>query len=161
MTAVLGPTEARTILELAAVPTLRLEHVVTRRVIAAIPPEHADYRPEAGARTAVELARHIVATEVRFLNGATAGKFDMRSVADDVPDIPTLVSMYEREFAAALDRLTAVTGDELIRVLDYRGVVKMPALGFVQLALNHTIHHRGQLSVHLRSVGARVPPIYG
>ena len=78
MTAVLGPTEARTIVELAAVPTLRLEHLLTRRVIAAIPPEHADYRPEAGARSAVELARHIVAAKVRFLNGVVAGALDMR-----------------------------------------------------------------------------------
>ncbi|MCA1561716.1 MAG: DinB family protein [Acidobacteria bacterium] len=57
--------------------------------------------------------------------------------------------------------MATVTGDELVRVLDYRGVVHMPALGFVQLALNHTIHHRGQRSVYLRSVGVSVPPIYG
>lgn len=27
--------------------------------------------------------------------------------------------------------------------------------------LNHIIHHRGQLSVYLRMVGAKVPSIYG
>ena len=31
----------------------------------------------------------------------------------------------------------------------------------VQLALNHSIHHRGQLSMLLRPMGAKVPSIYG
>ena len=162
MTPVLGPIEARLILDLAALPTLRLEHVLTRRVIAAIPPEHGEYRPQAGARNTSELARHIVGAELRFLGGAANGTFaDVRNVVNTAPDLTSLVSVYDTEFAATLETLTTVTGDELVRVLDYRGVVQMPALGFVQLALNHTIHHRGQLSVHLRSVGVNVPPIYG
>jgi uncharacterized damage-inducible protein DinB len=27
--------------------------------------------------------------------------------------------------------------------------------------LNHSIHHRGQLSMYLRPIGAKVPSIYG
>ncbi len=45
-------------------------------------------------------------------------------------------------------------------MLDYRGVVQMPALGFVQLALNHTIHDRGQLSVHLGVRRERAPDLW-
>jgi len=29
------------------------------------------------------------------------------------------------------------------------------------MGLHHTIHHRGQLSSYLRSMGAKVPSIYG
>jgi uncharacterized damage-inducible protein DinB len=29
------------------------------------------------------------------------------------------------------------------------------------LGVHHTIHHRGQLSAYLRSMGAKVPSIYG
>jgi uncharacterized damage-inducible protein DinB len=38
---------------------------------------------------------------------------------------------------------------------------QLPAVGFIQLALNHSIHHRGQLSMYLRPMGAKVPSIYG
>jgi len=42
-----------------------------------------------------------------------------------------------------------------------RWISGLPAVGFIQLALNHTIHHRGQLSVYLRPMGGKVPSIYG
>ena len=32
---------------------------------------------------------------------------------------------------------------------------------FLVSGLSHTIHHRGQLSSYLRSMGAKVPAIYG
>ena len=58
-------------------------------------------------------------------------------------------------------RLKTLTGDELVRVLDFRGMFQFPAVVFVTISLNHSIHHRGQLSMYLRPMGARVPSIYG
>ena len=60
MTPVLGPVEARLVLDLAGLPGLRIEHTLTRRVLTAIPAAHEHYRPQLGARSAGELARHIV-----------------------------------------------------------------------------------------------------
>jgi uncharacterized damage-inducible protein DinB len=154
--------EARLVLDLAGLPALRLEHTLTRRVLAAIPAAHEHYRPQVDARSAGELARHIVSAEIRFLDGAATGAFADRDIAlEAATDVPGLLDSYDRAFALALERLNATTGDQLARVIDYRGVVRMPALGFVQLAVNHTIHHRGQLSVYLREIGVAVPPIYG
>lgn len=73
----------------------------------------------------------------------------------------SLATTYATRVAIALERLATVRGDALLRVMDYRGVIRLPALGFVQLAINHSIHHRGQLSVYLRSMGVAVPAIYG
>jgi len=162
MTATLGPTEARFILESVAFPALRFEHGVTRRVIAALPREHMEFRPAEGARSAGELARHIVGAELRFLEGAASGAFpdgdpDWATTADGA----ALAELYGARFAPLIERLTATQGDALLRVIDYKGFVKLPALGFVQLAINHTIHHRGQFSVYLRSLGIPVPSIYG
>jgi uncharacterized damage-inducible protein DinB len=38
---------------------------------------------------------------------------------------------------------------------------KPKAAVFRDFTLSHLIHHRGQFSVYLRLVGARVPSIYG
>ena len=45
-------------LDLAGLPGLRIEHTLTRRVLTAIPAAHEHYRPQLGARSAGELARH-------------------------------------------------------------------------------------------------------
>lgn len=62
MTPVLGPVEARLVLDLAGLPGLRLEHALTRRVLAAIPAAHEHYRPRGDGRTTctvvVWLKRH-------------------------------------------------------------------------------------------------------
>ena len=50
---------------------------------------------------------------------------------------------------------------DLLRLVDFYGLRTFPAIGLLQLILNHTIHHRGQLSTYLRPMGAKVPSIYG
>jgi len=162
MTSALRPAEARFILEVVGVPALRFEHVVTARVIAATPSEHVNYRPAVGARGAADLARHIVGTELRFLEGAATGSFpDLGPDLAAVIDMAALAKTYQAKFDALLEQLSSTTGEQLLRTLDYRGVIQLPALAFVQFAINHTIHHRGQLSVYLRAIGVGVPPIYG
>jgi uncharacterized damage-inducible protein DinB len=41
------------------------------------------------------------------------------------------------------------------------GMFNLPAVMYLQFMLNHSIHHRGQLSAYLRPMGAKVPSIYG
>jgi uncharacterized damage-inducible protein DinB len=162
MTPPFGPAEAKFILEAVGFPALRFEHAVTARIIAAVPPAQTDFRPCAGARSAEELARHIVGAELRFLEGALTGVFpDRIPETTSAPDLASLATTYATSVGVVLERLANIRGEELLRVIDYRGLIRLPALGFVQLAINHSIHHRGQLSVYLRSMGVAVPPIYG
>ena len=60
-----------------------------------------------------------------------------------------------------IDRLKQTTGEELLRSIDFYGIRRIPALGFLQIGINHSIHHRGQLSTYFRGMGAKVPSIYG
>ena len=55
---------ATLILHGASLPALKGEHRVTRNVISAIPPDKADYRPDDIAKSAFDLAWHIVSAEV-------------------------------------------------------------------------------------------------
>ena len=49
------------------------EHETTKRVIEAVPSDKGDYRPDPFAKTAIELAWHIAASEQRFLHGICSG----------------------------------------------------------------------------------------
>jgi uncharacterized damage-inducible protein DinB len=38
---------------------------------------------------------------------------------------------------------------------------QQPAVMYLNLLMHHSVHHRGQLSMYLRPMGAKVPSIYG
>src|SRR5437868_12534563 len=42
-----------------------------------------------------------------------------------------------------------------IKIVDFRGMMRRPAVTFLMMGLHHTIHHRGQLSSYLRCMGAK------
>jgi uncharacterized damage-inducible protein DinB len=157
------PDQARLILAATGLPSLSAEHPVTRRVIAAIPADKADYRPDNIVRSAIDLAWHIVASETRFLEAVASGAFDFRGAPrpESVRTPADVVDWYSERFAKATDRLKQSTGDQLIKIIDFRGLFQLPAVAYVQIGLSHSIHHRGQLSMYLRPMGAKVPSIYG
>jgi uncharacterized damage-inducible protein DinB len=159
----LTPEQATLILVATALPSLHAEHSVTKRVIAAIPADKADFRPDHIVRSAIDLAWHIAAAETRFLDAVASGAFDFSGGArpESIQAPSDVVDWYSGRFAKAVDRLKQMTGDQLTRIIDFRGLFQLPAVVYVQVGLNHSIHHRGQLSMYLRPMGAKVPSIYG
>ncbi|HET9316372.1 MAG TPA: DinB family protein, partial [Vicinamibacteria bacterium] len=111
----------------------------------------------------IELAWHIVSAENRFLEAVADGAFDLtpRPRPDAIRTGADVTAWYEERLPRLLDRLGAVPAEALARPVDFRGILKFPAVVFLRIGLNHSIHHRGQLSMYLRPMGAAVPSIYG
>ena len=144
-------------------PSVKNEHRSTRAVIEAIPSANSEYRPDPNSKTAMELAWHIVAAEQRFYAGIVTGEFDFTPIhRPENVQTPTQVGQwYGDSFARNFDALTKLSGEHLAKIIDFRGMFQMPAVTFLNFSLNHTIHHRGQLSTYLRAMGGKVPSIYG
>jgi len=53
---------------------LQSEFPVTSKVLAAIPDQNQDYRPDSKSKTALELAWHIAATDIWFIDGVKTSK---------------------------------------------------------------------------------------
>ncbi len=143
--------------------TLKNETRITKKVLETVPADKCDYRPDAASRTAIELARHIAAADNRFLETVINGLFDMNPamIPENVKTPAEIAAWYEERFAKNFDALTKLNGEQLTKMVDFRGMFQRPAVSFVMLGLHHTIHHRGQLSSYLRCMGAKVPSIYG
>jgi uncharacterized damage-inducible protein DinB len=158
----LTPDQAKFLLDMA-LPTIKREQVTTRTIIEAIPLDKGDYRPDNVARTALELAWHVVAAEKRFLAGIAAGEFDFAPInrPETVRNSADIAAWYEETFKANLAKLEQLSGEQLAKIVDFRGMLQLPAVAFLTMSQNHSIHHRGQLSTYLRPMGAKVPAIYG
>lgn len=159
----LTPAQATLLLHSIFLPTYLAEHPLTKGVIAAIPADKADYRPDPIVRSAIDLAWHIVAAEHRFMDAVASGAFDYgNSIRPEAIRTPTdVVAWYSDRFTANIERLKATPAEKLIVPIDFRGMFTFPAIVYLQSGISHSIHHRGQLSTYLRPMGAKVPSIYG
>jgi uncharacterized damage-inducible protein DinB len=142
---------------------LKLEHPITRGVIDAIPIDKGLYRPDTIVKNADDLAWHIVGAEHRFMDAVVNGAFDLtpRPRPDDLKSSADISRWYADSFKQDVERVAALSVDALLTVIDFRGIFQLPAVAYLHTAHIHSIHHRGQLSMYLRPMGARVPAIYG
>ena len=155
------PEQASTILNYT-VTYGRREIAITAKILAAAPAGNLDYRPSERCMSGGDLVWHIASADVALLTGAVEGTFDFSRPRPEGTETPEKVAAwYTTNANAILDRCAAMTGDQAARIVDFMGIMQQPACGFVTMAFNHSIHHRGQLSAYLRPMGAKVPAIYG
>jgi uncharacterized damage-inducible protein DinB len=141
---------------------LKNESRTTKSVMESVPADKADYRPDPVSKSALDLVRHIANADNRFLEAVTTGVFSPGSLLPDSARTPAeIAAWYEGRYAKNFDALTKATPEQLLKIVDFRGLFQRPAVTFLMLGLHHTIHHRGQLSSYLRCMGAKVPAIYG
>jgi uncharacterized damage-inducible protein DinB len=142
--------------------TLEQESQTTARVLQAVPAGACDYKPDPASRSAMELLRHIATADIRFVDAVSDGQFTFTElIPGDVRTPEDVAAWYTTRYAASLARLKESTPEQLAKPIDFRGMFTWPAVRFLALGLHHTIHHRGQLTSYLRSMGAKVPSIYG
>jgi uncharacterized damage-inducible protein DinB len=155
--------QAKFLLQDVYLGTLKNESRVTKKILEAVPADKAEYRPDPISKSAIELVRHIAAADNRFLETVINGVFDANTamIPENVKTPAEIATWYEERYAKTFEALTKLTGEQLVKIVDFRGMFQKPAVTFVTLGLHHTIHHRGQLSSYLRCMGAKVPSIYG
>jgi len=146
-----------------------LEHEAdtTRRVIERVPGDQLAWKPHAKSMSLGQLALHVATVPGTIAEMSRQSPFPLRpftqpsatSAAELVPALEQSVAkardvLRSMDDAALANSWRAVDGDREVMVLPVGAVLRT-------IMLNHWYHHRGQLSVYLRQVGALVPSIYG
>mgnify|MGYP003342320160 CR=1 FL=1 len=136
----------------------------TLRVLGAVPNANLGYQPDAKAKTALGLLRHLALEDAWLLNSIADGAFAQPPDDSDACGIMNpadAVARYQELVPAALARVRGLSGEQLVKIIDLFGMVQAPAVGFITMATKHSVHHRGQLSTYIRPMGGKVPGIYG
>jgi uncharacterized damage-inducible protein DinB len=105
-----------------------------------------------------------VAGRVSGHGARTVGHFDPEAAKQaeaQFRDAGEVVAFYEAKIPAMIRRLHELTDEQLAEPLDFFGMMTMSRAAWIGFANNHSVHHRGQLSAHLRASGSKVPDIYG
>ena len=157
------PEAARAVADFL-VSNFEQETAVTVNVLRAVPSDRLDYRPTDTSMSALELIRHITLADEWLVNCIAAGKFaDPPDDSDQcgISSSSGAAERYAERMPAAFNRIRGMSGRDLVKDVDLLGTMQGPAIEFLSMALKHSIHHRGQLSSYLRSMGGKVPSIYG
>ena len=141
----------------------------TRRFIERVPEDKLGWRPHEKSMTAGGLALHIAESPEGVLRLCEPREAEAPNFSGGRPQPKSL-----REVLEALERGAAYVREKLPTISDARmqetfhvtqggkPLVAMPRVAFLRsILLNHWYHHRGQLGVYLRLMGALVPSSYG
>ncbi len=133
------------------------------KVLKAVPPDKADYRPHERSMSAAE----IVSLLAHELGDAIAilSKGEVSFVPPGPMGVADAVALYEKNAAGVKRRLPRVKDAAWKKkarfLMDGKVAWEAPLGDMMWGFLFDAIHHRGQLSTYLRPMGAKVPSIYG
>jgi uncharacterized damage-inducible protein DinB len=156
-------TIARSILE-----EFEQELGTTRKFLERVPADKLAWRPHEKSMTAGQLALHIAqvpAGVVEFSLPDEAPPPDF-SNPEQPADLRQVLDALDRSAGRVRQTLPTIGDDRMQEtfkvVRDGRVLMALPRAAFLRsIMLNHWYHHRGQLGVYLRLLGARVPSSYG
>ena len=144
------------------VQTIEMEFQTTRKVLAAVPEDKLGFTLGEKGRTVRDLMWHTAASEAWFGDGVTSLKFTHGEGEPAAPATAAeIVAFYETQLPPLIEKAKAMSGEQLLQTVSFMGAFEFPAFVFMGWWINHTVHHRGQLSTHLRAMNLRVPSIYG
>src|SRR2546426_1931615 len=96
--------------------TFENEATITRKVIAAVPEDKHNYKPDPNARTAFELAWHVAQADIYFLNGVANGEFATREERPpEVKSIADIVAWYDKNLQETLARGSELSAEKLTK----------------------------------------------
>lgn len=144
--------------------TLSAEFDRFHNVIAALPADKLDYRPDPKARCASDLVGHLIGHNQDLVELLTDGCINHRN---QVPfaSLDEAVKLFDASFQEVVAKLGAASDEAWgtpgeFKVGDHV-VMTAPAQVIAWMMFLDSIHHRGQLSTHIRPMGGKVPSIYG
>lgn len=151
----------------ALMAELEQEGQSTLRMLERLPMEKLDWTPHPKSLTLGRLAWHVVAIPALAVGLINAGRFDITNAGPPpMPVNPEFVETFRgnlkaiRAKLAEMDDVALKTPFAIVR--DGDELMHPPTIVFLrQIMMNHSYHHRGQLSVYLRMLDVPLPAIYG
>lgn len=148
---------------------LEFEAKNTRKVLDRIPEAKFGWKPHEKSMTMGKLASHVaeipqwVKTTLEMeefnLDPATFKPFEAKTAKE-------LTQKFDDSVKGALAAMKGVSNESLMKIWRMKSggklMVEMPRIAVLRgFVLNHSVHHRGQLTVYLRLNNIPVPAIYG
>ncbi|MBS1910432.1 MAG: DinB family protein [Bacteroidetes bacterium] len=145
------------------------EMAVTRTVLERVPFDNPAWAPHEKSMTLKRLATHVATLPRWAMHTMGVSEFDLGANGYNPPDLKSadeLVEEFDKIVADARAVLANASDADFMAPWTFRNgdqvFFTMPKASAVRsFMMNHSIHHRGQLTVYLRLLDVPLPSIYG
>lgn len=146
------------------------EMATTRRTLDRVPEGKSDWKPHEKSMTLGRLAGHLAELPKLAERSLSSDSFDVRGPDRPAPLVMSsrkeLLEIFDKNVADARAAISRASDEDLQKnwslMMGGKQIFSVPSIGVVRsFCIDHSIHHRGQLTVYLRMTGALVPSIYG
>jgi len=143
----------------------------SRRALQEMPEDKKDFKPHEKSMAFGYLSELVATMPSWIALGINRDELDLNPPGGSQVQRPTLntradyLAAHEKAVAEAKAALESATEDHLMKpwrlLVAGKVVSETPRHEMLRDAINHLAHHRGQMTVYLRLLGAKVPAIYG
>jgi uncharacterized damage-inducible protein DinB len=148
---------------------LNQEAAKTKKLLSRVPDGRFDWKPHEKSMAIGRLATHIAELPgwISMVVDKEELDFATREYAPRiVNNNEELVALLDENINSAATALQGVSNEDLAKTWRLRNgdhiIMTMPKADVIRvLAMNHLIHHRGQLTVYLRQNDVPLPNMYG
>lgn len=153
----------------AFIGELQHEAASTRKLLERIPNEQFAWQPHQKSMPLGRLATHIAELPGWITMTLNTNELNWDNFEYKPPVINSredMVTLLDKNVTDAIEALKNATDEEMMKPWAMkRGgqtLMEMPKVSVIRtMAMNHLIHHRGQLTVYLRENDVPLPGIYG
>lgn len=134
---------------------------VTVELINKIEKEYYDYKPTPTSMPAKDLVTHMLFTFYKFAKVAKSGNPALfrEKIEETETDLQKLAETYTEKTKSLLESLTDEDFDRMLDLTQIFGA-QLSVAQFLQSAMDHEIHHKGQLFVYVRGMGHTELPLF-
>lgn len=152
----------------ALLPEFDHEMATTRKLLERVPEDKFAWKPHVKSMSLGELAQHVATIPTWGTIALDQSEFDLAGGNQTPPasSRADLLLAFDKHVGDTRNALAGKTDAELMMPWTLKNgdttILSVPKVGVMRsFVLNHLIHHRGQLSVYLRTQDVPLPSIYG
>jgi uncharacterized damage-inducible protein DinB len=156
----------------ALLPEFDHEMAGTRKTLERVPEEKFDWKPHDKSMSMGGLATHLANIPTWAVRALKQDSFDLAPQGGPPLRLPPassrgeVLDAFDKNVAEARAAIAEATDEELLKKWSLlsggQTVMTLPRVAVLRsFVMNHSIHHRGQLSVYLRLNDVPVPGLYG
>jgi uncharacterized damage-inducible protein DinB len=144
------------------------EAATTRKMLALVPYEKADWKPHAKSMSMAQLTTHLAEIPgwITMIINTTELDFNAGNYKPaEIKNTAGLIELFEKNYQGAKAALEKTTETSLMETWTMRGGDKIYSTDLKHEAIRHSysqmVHHRAQLGVYLRLLEIPIPASYG